>query len=182
MPYGALLEGLRSCIKNERLQIIVSGLSKQVEGRPRRNGGRGGYLRRKLGKNGDHEFGRKTKATKAVLERQELRKSLVVWRRRWAKKQIKDSVGPLQKSSATQKRLIRRAVPAVCKGNIHKSKSRDRVRRGNTKIRTFVKKQQKRSDYNSGIKSRGARDLIRQRMWRISYRTARKTVRLEVDR
>jgi hypothetical protein len=77
-------------------------------------------------------------ATEAAVERQELFKEetysnnigssedrfgyrrLVLRRRRGAKKRTQDSVGSRQKLSAAGKRVIRRAIPAVRKGNIRK--------------------------------------------------------------
>jgi hypothetical protein len=59
-------------------------------------------------------------ATKVAAERRELHKHLVVRRRRSAQKRNQDVVGSRQKLSATRKRLLPRAVPAVCKGRVRK--------------------------------------------------------------
>jgi hypothetical protein len=107
---------------------------------------------------------------------------LLVRRRQWAKKWAQESVGFRQKLSAARKRLILRVVPAIRKGNIQESPDRDRVGRGNPKVRTFVKKQRTSSEYNNGINGRRTREETRQRMWRTSDRTARKTIRLEIGR
>jgi hypothetical protein len=122
-----------------------------------------------------------SETTQAAVERQELRKRLVVRRRRWAKKRTQDSAGSRQKY-ATQKQLIRSAVPAQREGNIPKGPGRDSVGRGNPKVRTLRKKQRLLSKYSSGIRGRGAREETRQRMRRTSYRPARKTLRLEIER
>jgi hypothetical protein len=45
------------------------------------------------------------------------------------KKRSQDSVGSRQKSSAARKRVIRRAVPAVRKGNIRKGRGKDSAAR-----------------------------------------------------
>jgi hypothetical protein len=100
--------------------------------------------------------------TEAAVERQELfkekinvdnvgssedrcqEKRLVVRRRRGAKKRTQDSVGSRQKVSAARKRVIRSAVPAVRKGNIRNSPSRDSVIRVHQNLRTFGKKQRMR--------------------------------------
>jgi hypothetical protein len=58
--------------------------------------------------------------TEAAVERQELRKHLVVRRRRWAKKRIQDNVGSWQKVYTARKRMIHCAVPAVCKARVRK--------------------------------------------------------------
>jgi hypothetical protein len=95
--------------------------------------------------------------TEATVERQELfeekinvdnigssedrceEQRLVVRRRRGEKKRTQYCVGSRQKVSAARKRVIRRAVPAVRKGNIGKSPSRESVGRVHPKLRTFGK-------------------------------------------
>jgi hypothetical protein len=59
-------------------------------------------------------------ATEAALKRQELRKRLVVGRRRWAKKGTQENFGSQQRLYAAWKRQIRRAVPALWKGIVLK--------------------------------------------------------------
>jgi hypothetical protein len=86
--------------------------------------------------------------TEAAVERQELFKEetnfenmgssedrsgyrrLVLRRRREATKRIQDSVGSRQKLSAARKRLIRRVIRAVRKGNIRKGPSKNSTARG----------------------------------------------------
>jgi hypothetical protein len=103
-------------------------------------------------------------ATEAAVERQDLFEEeinlynigssedrcedqrLAVRRRRGTKKRSKYSVGSRQKSSAARKRVIRRAVPALRKGNIRKGADRKSVERVHPKSRTFGKKQRLRSE------------------------------------
>jgi hypothetical protein len=59
-------------------------------------------------------------ATESAVEQQELRDRLVVRCRRWAKNRTQNSVGSRQKLSVAWKRMIRRAVPVVCKGRVRK--------------------------------------------------------------
>jgi hypothetical protein len=66
---------------------------------------------------------------------------LGVRRRRGAKKRSQDSVGSRQKVSAVRKRVIRRAVPAVRKGQMRKSPGKDNVARGATRRKTLEKRQ-----------------------------------------
>jgi hypothetical protein len=119
------------------------------------------------------------KGTEAVVEQQEL-KRMVVRRRLWPKERSQDSVGPRPKLSASGKRLICRAVPAL--RNLRKGPDGDSIGRGNLKVRTFWRKQRTHWEYNSAIKGRGEREQTRQRMRRTSDRTAMKTVRLESER
>jgi hypothetical protein len=136
--------------------------------------------------------------TEAAVERQELFKEkiyvdnmgssedrceeqrLVVRRRRGAKKRTQDSVGSRQKMSAARKRVLRRAVPAVRKGNIRKGPSRDNVGRVHPKLRTFGKKQRLRSEYNRKINCQGSRQQLRLRMWRKCGRDYRTLMKLEM--
>jgi hypothetical protein len=94
---------------------------------------------------------------------------LVVRRRRRVKKRIQDSVGSQHKSLAARTRQIRRAVPAVWKGNIRRASGRDNIRRGTSEVRLFGTKQRMRSEYK-GTNCRGARQRARQRMQRASNR------------
>jgi hypothetical protein len=95
-------------------------------------------------------------------------KRLAARRRRGAKKRSQDSVGSLQKVSAARKRVIRRAVPAVRKGNIRKYPGRNSAGRVHSKSRTFGKKQRLRSEYNKRINCRESRQQARLRMKRTS--------------
>jgi hypothetical protein len=98
-------------------------------------------------------------ATEAAVERQELFKEetspnnigssedrceeqrLVARRRRGAKKRSQDSVGSRQKVSAARKPVIRRAIPAVRKGNIRKCPGKDNVVRGASRRKTLEERQ-----------------------------------------
>jgi cell pole-organizing protein PopZ len=91
--------------------------------------------------------------TEAAVERQDLFKEeinlenigssedrckdqrLAARRRRGTKKRSQDSAGSRQKSSAARKRVIRRAIPVVRKGNIRKGPSKDGTARGAPKGR-----------------------------------------------
>jgi hypothetical protein len=135
--------------------------------------------------------------TEAAVERQELREKkeitaknigssedrsgnqrLAVRRRRGAKKRIQHSVGSRQKLSAARKRVIRRAVPAVRKGNIRKGPGRNSVGRVHPKSRTFGKKQRLHSEYNKKINCQGSRQQLRLWMKRTSNRIIRRTSEL----
>jgi hypothetical protein len=70
----------------------------------------------------------------------------------------------------------------VGKGNVRKGPSKDNVSRGNPKVRIFGKDKRTRSEYNRGIKGRGAREETREKTWRTFDRTARKIIRLEIER
>jgi hypothetical protein len=59
------------------------------------------------------------KATEAIVDRQELRKRLVVRRCRWEEGRTQHSLGSRYKM-ASRKRLIHRAIPSVQKEHIHK--------------------------------------------------------------
>jgi hypothetical protein len=114
--------------------------------------------------------------TEATVERQELfeketnfdtigssedrceDRRLVVRRRRGAKKRSQDSVGFRQKSSAARKRVIRRAIPAVRKGNIRKGPGKDGSARGAPKGRRLQKTHRISPECNIGIRNRGPKD------------------------
>jgi hypothetical protein len=71
---------------------------------------------------------------------------LLVRSRRGAKKRTQDSFGSRQNVSVALKRVIRRAVPAVRKGNIRKGPGRNSVGRVHPKLRTFDKTQRNNSE------------------------------------
>jgi hypothetical protein len=103
---------------------------------------------------------------------------LVLRHRRGAKKRIQDSVGSRQKSSAARKRVIRRAVSAVRKGNIRKGPGRDRTARGAPKGRRLENIRRRSQECSAGIRNRGLKDQLRLRMKRTSNRIIRKTSEL----
>jgi hypothetical protein len=106
---------------------------------------------------------------------------LVVRRRRGAKKRTQDSVGSRQKVSAAHKRVIRRAVPAVRKGNIRKGPGRNSVGRVQPKLRKFRKKQRNNSEYENGRLDRDFKEGLGLRMWRKSGGNLRKPSLLEME-
>jgi hypothetical protein len=67
---------------------------------------------------------------------------LVVRRRRGANNWTQDNVGSRQKLSATRKRMIRRAVPAVGKRQVRKGPGRSNVARGTHRRKILEKRQQ----------------------------------------
>jgi hypothetical protein len=75
---------------------------------------------------------------------------LAVRRRQGAKKRIQDSVGSGQKSSAARKRVIRRAVPAVRKGQMCKSPGKDNVVRGASRRKTPEQRQRNNCQCGNG--------------------------------
>jgi hypothetical protein len=83
---------------------------------------------------------------------------LAVRHHQGAKKRIHDSDGSRQKHSAARKRVMRRAVPAVRKGNIRKGPGRNSVERVHPKSRTFGKKQRLRSEYKRINRARSTRE------------------------
>jgi hypothetical protein len=107
---------------------------------------------------------------------------LVVRGRRRAKKWAQESVGSRQKSSAARKRVMRRAIPAVRKGNIPKLPGRKSVGRVHPKSRTFGNKQRLRSEYNKRINYRDPKNQLRQMMRRTSGRSFRKPMQLDMAR
>jgi hypothetical protein len=138
-------------------------------------------------------------ATEAAVERQEFRENeinaenivssedrsgyqrLAVRRRRGAKKRTQDSVGSQQKLSAARKRVIRRAIPAVRKGNIRKSPGKDSTARRAPKGRRLVKIRRRGQDCNIGIWNRGSKNQLHLRMRRTSSRNYRMPVQLEEE-
>jgi hypothetical protein len=103
---------------------------------------------------------------------------LVVRRRRGAKERSQDSVGSRQKVSAARKRVIRRAIPAVRKGNIRKGPGKDGSARGAPKGRRLEKTHRISPECNIGIRNRGLKDQLCLRMKRTSDRIIRKTSKL----
>jgi hypothetical protein len=137
-------------------------------------------------------------ATEAAVERQELFEEetnfdtigssedrcevqrLAVRHRRGAKKRSQGSVGSRQKLSAAWKRVIRRAVPAVQKGNIRKVPGRSSVGRVHPKSRTFGKKQRSNSECGNGRLDRDFKKRLGLRIQRKSGGNSKKTTRLEM--
>jgi hypothetical protein len=135
--------------------------------------------------------------TEAAVERQELREKeinfenigssedrceeqrLVVRRRRWAKKWTQDSVGFRQKSSATRKRVIRRAVPAVRKGHMRKGAGKNNVARGASRGKMLDKRQRNNSKCEDGRLGRDLKKRLHLWMWRTSRRNFKKPIQLE---
>jgi hypothetical protein len=138
--------------------------------------------------------------TEAAVERQELFKEhidfdnfassedrygyqrLAVRRCRGAKKRSQDSVGSRQKSSAARKRVIRRAVPAVPKGQMLKSPGKDGTAKRAPKGRRLENLRQKGQECSVGIRNRdrGSRQQLCLRMRRKSDGNSRKPTRLEM--
>jgi hypothetical protein len=115
----------------------------------------------------------------SLVDRYEDRR-LVLRRRRGAKKRIQDSVGFRQKLSAARKRVIRRAVTAVRKGNIRKGPGRKSVGRVHPKSRTFGKKQWKNSECGNVRVDRDLKKRLGLRMQRKSGGKSKKITRLEM--
>jgi hypothetical protein len=103
---------------------------------------------------------------------------LDVRRRRGAKKRSQDSVGSRQKVSAAHKRVIRRAIPAVRKGNIRKGPGKDGSVRRAPKGRRLQKTHRISPECNIGIRNRGPKDQLHLRMKRTSDRVIRSTSEL----
>jgi hypothetical protein len=134
-------------------------------------------------------------AAESAVERQKLRENeinadntvssedrygeqrLVVRRRRGAKKRTQDSVGSRQKVSAARKRVIRRAIPAVRKGNIRKGPGKDSTARRAPNGRRLVKIRRRGQECNIGIRNRDPKDQLR--LWRTSSRNYRTPMQLE---
>jgi hypothetical protein len=104
---------------------------------------------------------------------------LVVRRRRGVKKRSQYNVGSRQKSSATRKRVIRRAVPAVRKGQIRKSQSKESTGRGAPKEgssrRYNGSARNAKPAYGTNLKKQ-----LSLRMRRKSGGNSKKTTRLEM--
>jgi hypothetical protein len=110
-------------------------------------------------------------ATEAAVERQELFKEetysnnirssedrceeqrLVVRRRPGTKKRSQDSAGSKQKLSVAHKRVIRRAITAVRKGNIRKGPGKDSTARRAPKGRRLVKIRRRAQECNIGLRN-----------------------------
>jgi hypothetical protein len=138
-------------------------------------------------------------ATEAAVERQELLKEeinvdnigssvdrcedrrLVLRRRRVVKKRIQDSVRSRQKLSAARKRVIRRAFPAVRKGNIRKGPGRNNVARGASKGKMLGKRQRNNCDCENGRFGRDFKYQLCLRMRRTCSRNYRMPMQLEVE-
>jgi hypothetical protein len=103
---------------------------------------------------------------------------LVVRRRRGAKRRPQDSVGSRQKVSAARKRVIRRAIPAVRKGNIRKIPGKDGSAREAPKGRRLQRTHRISPECNNGIRNRGLKDKLFLRMKRTYNRIIRKTSKL----
>jgi hypothetical protein len=104
---------------------------------------------------------------------------LAVRRRRGAKKRSQDSVGSRQKVSAARKRVMRRAVPAVRKGNTRKGPGKNSTARGAPKGRRLQKTQRIGQECKTGIWSCNFKKRLSLRMKRTSSRNFRKTTLLE---
>jgi hypothetical protein len=105
---------------------------------------------------------------------------LVVRRRRGVKKRSQDSVGSRQKVSAARKRVIRRAIPAVRKGNIRKGPCKSSTARGAPKGRRLQKTQQIGQKYKTGIWGCNLKKQLSLRMRKKSGGNSKKTTRLEM--
>jgi hypothetical protein len=106
---------------------------------------------------------------------------LAVRRRRGAKKRSQDSVGSRQKLSAARKRVIRRAIPGVSKGNIRKGPGNDSIARRAPKGRRLVKIRRRGLECNNGIWNRGSKNQLHLRMRRTSSRNYRMPMQLEEE-
>jgi hypothetical protein len=134
--------------------------------------------------------------TEAAVERQELFKEelnnenvgssedrsgeqrLAVRRRRGAKKRTQDSVGSRQKVSAARKRVIRRAIPAVRKGNIRKGPGKNNAAKGESRGKMLVKRQQNSCECEDGRLGRDLKERLSLRMRRTSGRNYRMPMQL----
>jgi hypothetical protein len=105
---------------------------------------------------------------------------LAVRRRRGAKKRPQDSVGSWQKLSAARKRVGRRAIPAVRKGNIRKGPGRNSVERVHTKSKMLDKKQRNNSECADGRVDRDLKKRLRLRMKRTSDTCYMKPTKLQM--
>jgi hypothetical protein len=101
-------------------------------------------------------------------------KRLAVRRRRGAKKRTQDSVGSRQKVSAASKRVIRRAIPAVRKGNICKCPGKDNVARGASRRKTLEERQRNNYECKNGRWDRDFKKRLCLRMKTTSERITRK--------
>jgi hypothetical protein len=105
---------------------------------------------------------------------------LVVRSLRGAKKRTQDKIGSRQQLSAARNRVIRRAVPAVRKGNIRKGPGRNSVGRVHPISRTFGKKQRLCSEYKR-INCLDSRQQLRLPMNRTSDRCHRTPIQLREE-
>jgi hypothetical protein len=104
---------------------------------------------------------------------------LAVRRRQGAKKRPQDSVGSRQKTSAARKRVIRRAVSAVRKGQMRKCPGKDRTKRRAPKGRRLENIRRRGQECNIGLRNRGPKNQLHLRMRRTSSRNYRKPIHLE---
>jgi hypothetical protein len=104
---------------------------------------------------------------------------LVVRCRRGAKKRTQDSVGFRQKLSAARKRVVRRAIPAVRKGNIRKCPGKNNVAKVASRGKKLVKRQQNSCECEDGRLVRDLKKRLSLRMRRTSGRNFKKPVQLE---
>jgi hypothetical protein len=101
-----------------------------------------------------------------------------VRRRRGAKKRIRDSVGSRQKLSAACKRVIRRAVPAVRKGQMCKGPGKDHTTKGAPKGRRLKNIRRRCQECSVRIRNRGLKDQLCLWRERTYNRIIRKTSEL----
>jgi hypothetical protein len=99
---------------------------------------------------------------------------LAVRRRREAKKRSQDSVGPWQKVSAARRRVIRRAVPAVRKGQMRKSAGKNSVARGASRREVLDKRQRNNCECKNGRLDREFKKRLCLRMKKTCERITRK--------
>jgi hypothetical protein len=104
----------------------------------------------------------------------------VLRRRRGAKKRTQDSVGSRQKVSAARKRVIRRAIPAVRKGNIRKGPGKNNAAKGASRGKMLVKRQQNSRECEDGRLGRDLKKRLRLRMRRTSGTNCRNPTKLEM--
>jgi hypothetical protein len=98
---------------------------------------------------------------------------LAIRRRRGAKKRTR------QKVSAARKRVIRRPVPAVRKGNIRKSPGKNNAAKGASRGKMLVKRQQNSCECENGRLGRDLKKRLSLRMRRTSGRNFKKPVQLK---
>jgi hypothetical protein len=103
---------------------------------------------------------------------------LAVRRRRGTKKRTQDSVRSRQTLSASRKRVIRRVVPEVRKGNIRKGPSKSSRARGAPKGRRLQKTQRVGQECKTGIWGCNFKKQLRMRVKRSCGRIIRKTRRM----
>jgi hypothetical protein len=104
---------------------------------------------------------------------------LALRRRRGAKNWTQDSVGSRQKVSAARKRVIRRAIPAVRKGNIRKGPGKNNAAKGASRGKMLVKRQHNSWECEDGRLDRDLKKRLSLRMRRTSGRNFKKPIQLE---